>query len=412
MALLAVIFTSLLLAGCGGGSVTGSSTGTFKGTAGGSEGDWTVLVYMNADNDLETFGILNFNQMEAVGSTGHVKIVVQVDRSPGFNTSNDNWTGTRRYLVTKDTIDPSVSTTGIINSTLLEDLGELDMGNPDTLRDFIDWGQTNYPADKYCLVIWNHGSGWRTAPEVTKVTRNVSFDDTSGTSISTNDFAYALAAASPQIDLVAFDASLMQMLEVTYEMRNSARYLVGSEESPPGEGYVYDLWLSRLAASPGMSPAELGAIITDEYVDSYVGQYPVTESVIDLSKVDALAQAADDFAAAVLPHAAVNGAALRTARQEAQSYSYDAFHYKDLLDYAGLVNQLIPNTAVSSAYGQIQSAISSAIIYERHTGESVNRSHGISIYVPTPGDYLTRYESLKFSVDYPNWADLIKSQTE
>jgi len=400
--LIAVLAALAVLAGCGGGRSPGSATGVFKGAG---DGDWTVLVYMNADNDLEPYGIINFNQMEQVGSTARVRIIVQFDRSPGYDSSNGNWTGCRRYLVTKD------SNPDIINSTLLQDMGEVDMGSPDTLRDFVRWGQQNYPASHYCLVIWNHGSGWRMATRLTTTPRNVSFDDTSGTSIRTVDMPYALAAATRPIDLLAFDASLMQMLEIAYEIRGSAVVLTGSEESPPGEGYPYDRWLARLLASPGMDARELGTAISQEYVGYFAEpghQYSVTQSVVDLANIQPVAQAADDLAKAVIPHASTDADALRAARQNAQAYAFDI--YKDLLDYARVVNQLVPDPNISAAYSRLQSALSAAVLFEAHTGASVERGHGLSVYVPAPGDYLTRYENLSFSRDYPNWAAWLKAQ--
>lgn len=403
--LLVILTLPLVIAGCGGSS--GSATDKFKGGTGGGDGDWTVLVFLNADNDLETYGILNMNQMEKVGSTSRMKVVVQMDRSPGYDSSNGNWTTTRRYLITKDN-DPN-----IINSQMLEDMGEVDMGDPATLREFIRWGQENYPATNYCLVIWNHGSGWRSASAYSPmITKDVSFDDTSNTSIKITDLPYALSGATQPIDIIAFDASLMQMLEVAYELRNSARLMVGSEDSPPGDGYVYDRWLSKLAASPGMGATELGTVIAQEYVNSYVGRYPVTQSVVELGNISKVAKAADDFAAAVIPHATSNSAALRTARINAQSYSSDYFNYKDLVDYASMVNQLIPDANISAAYKQLQAAMASAVIYEKHTEDNVARSHGLSVYVPPANNYISRYEAISFSRDYPNWANMLKAQRE
>ena len=69
--------------------------------------------------------------------------------------SNGNWETTRRYYITYDQTYPST-----ITSTPVEDLGELNMGDPQTLYDFIYWSMTNYPADKYFLILWDHGSGW------------------------------------------------------------------------------------------------------------------------------------------------------------------------------------------------------------------------------------------------------------
>ena len=128
--------------------------------------EWTVMVYLDADNNLESVGIDDINEMEMVGSTSEVNIVVQVDRIPysvlassnqGYadDISNGNWTTTRRYYVTQD-FNPI-----LINSPLKIDLGELNMGDPQTLVDFASWAAINYPAKKYLLVIWNHGGGLR-----------------------------------------------------------------------------------------------------------------------------------------------------------------------------------------------------------------------------------------------------------
>ena len=116
---------------------------------------WTYMVYMSADNNLEDEGILNLNQMEAVGSGGGLEIVAQFDRSPDYDTTNGNWTDTRRFYVTQDS-DPA-----IINSQMLQDMGEVDMGRMESLRDFIVWAVGNYTAERYYLDVWGHGGGWR-----------------------------------------------------------------------------------------------------------------------------------------------------------------------------------------------------------------------------------------------------------
>jgi hypothetical protein len=110
-----------------------------------------------------------------------------------------------------------------------------------------------------------------------------------------------------------------------------------------------------------------------------------------------------------------DASALRTARRNAQSYDSDDA-YKDILDYASLVNQLIPDPAISAAYIRLQTALAGVTIYEGHTGSSLSRSHGLSIYVPEPSDYTSyyknNYENLSLSADFPNWASMIKAQTQ
>lgn len=401
--LLLGLIIAIIISGCGG---SGGSVINDDWRGGGET--WTVMVYLNADNDLEPYSILNVNQMERIGSTDKVKIVVQWDRSPGFSIEDGDWTGTRRYLIQRDT-------TNAIASPVLEDMGEQDMGDPQVMKDFINWAQTNYPADKYCLVIWNHGSGWRSVKPTACITsRNISFDDTSGTSIRTTDLPDILRSAIEPIDVVAMDASLMQMLEVAYELKNTAGLLVGSEESPPGDGYVYDKWLGPLVADPQLSPLALAQIITDSYVQSYEKSFAVTESVVDLSKISQVAFALDDFAAALIPYAVSHAAELRAARENAQYYSYDEYMYKDLLDYAKRVEQAIGSASVSSAYSSLVNAMGQAVLYEAHAGNSVENSHGLSIWVPTPTAYTiyrARYSTLKLSQD-TRWDDFLEAQVQ
>jgi len=118
---------------------------------------WTFMVYLSADNDLEQFGIADFNEMETVGSTADVQIIVQFDRSPRYDESNGNWTDTRRYRVVQDLNSTTIS------SPVVQNIGEVNMGDPQSLVDFVQWAKQNYPADHYCLVLWDHGGGWKAA---------------------------------------------------------------------------------------------------------------------------------------------------------------------------------------------------------------------------------------------------------
>jgi len=117
---------------------------------------WTFMVYLDADNNLEAVGIDDFLEMASVGSTADVRIVVQMDRSPlgppdGSRAYGD-WTTARRYLIAKD-MTPDAAP--------IVDMGEVNMGDPQTLIDFVTWGITAFPADHYFLVLWDHGIGWQ-----------------------------------------------------------------------------------------------------------------------------------------------------------------------------------------------------------------------------------------------------------
>ena len=122
-----------------------------------SAADWTFMVYLDGDNDLEIYAVNDFLEMAAVGSDSNVNIVVQFDRihcpDPYYDdTRYDDWTTTKRYLITAGMV-PN-------NANALMDIGEVDMADPTVLADFVEWAIQNYPADNYALILWNHGSGW------------------------------------------------------------------------------------------------------------------------------------------------------------------------------------------------------------------------------------------------------------
>ncbi|HEY3416743.1 MAG TPA: clostripain-related cysteine peptidase [Armatimonadota bacterium] len=349
-----------------------SSSGTLTPAA----RKWTIMVYMNADNNLEQYGIENMNQMESVPDNDQVAVLVQFDRSPAYDTSNGNWVGAKRFLVRHD----NDMTT--INSTLLDDLGSTDMGVPSTLSDFIAWGEQLYPAEHYMVVLWDHGSGWRASSVVTGFTRGISYDDSSGHYLRTTDLPGGLTASSP-IDIVAMDACLMQMMEVDYQIRNQCRYVVASEEDVPGDGYPYQTWLADLAANPSMTPAAFADAIAHDTVNYYASSASyVVHSVVDTGQLEGVASALDQFASAMIAAAGASPAGFATARSTAESYAdYD---FKDIIDYANKVKANVTDATVRSTANSLISAVQGAVV-SNYTSRS--NSHGLSIYVPTAASY-------------------------
>lgn len=382
----------MLLAGCGGDDAPPSIP---RGVA-----DWTFLVYMDADNDLEQFGTLNMNQMETVGSTERVAFAVQFDRIPGGDTSNGDWTGALRFVVQPDN-NPSR-----ITSPVLQNLGEVDMADPASLRDFLTWGVVNFPAERTALVLWNHGSGWRQ-----RAGRGVIFDDTSGTFMDMLDLEAGLTAPTVGLDLIAFDASLMGMLEVAYQIRGRAPLINASEESPPGTGYPYDTIASRLVANPAMTPEELGRVIVAEHILRYPNQ-PVTQSLLVTAALPEFAAKVDAFALALLDALPAHHAQIEQARQATQAYKLP--YYRDLFDFAAKVRERVPDPAVQAAAAAVMQGLTNGgpVIADRHQGLEVAGSHGLSIYLPGPGQLSAGYANLAFTRDFPNWSRFITRLVE
>ena len=354
--------------------------------------EWTVMVYLDSDNNLESAGIDDINEMEIVGSSADVNIVIQVDRIPDYDTSNSNWTTTRRYYITQDN-DPY-----IINSQLISDLGELNMGNPQTLIDFASWAVSNYPAKKYLLVIWNHGGGFRSPAYTTK---DIAWDDTDGEDkITMPELEYALSAISVQIgeniDIVGMDACYMAMAEVAYQVKDYADILVTSEESEPFGGWPYDAILAQLAANPTMSSTQLAADIVEKYIYSYPYD-DVTQSAIDLSYTDTLADQLSNMALAIMNDTLTPANNYINAANSSQYYGDSDFI--DLYDFCNNIYVYSNNINVKNIASSIQQTLLNAVINSDYNGESLSGSKGLSIYFPWYYGYSGYYNNTNFAQD-------------
>jgi len=377
------------------------------GTASDYEVDWLFMVYLDADNNLESAGIDDLNEMEVVGSTDSVKIVVQMDRAErgswGDDTTNGNWTDAKRFYVTQDT------DTRTINSPVIADLGEVNMGDPATLQSFIEWSIANYPAQHYALVLWDHGSGWRERNAT--ALKSICSDEQAGDELTMTELRSALAAAysntGEMLNIIGFDACLMQMVEVAYQVMPYADIAVGSEEAEPGDGWDYEASLTALTANPAMTPAELATQIVNDYINSYDPSLGITQSAVRLGLIDELATAIDSFAQA-MTSATGDWSAIGTARSQAQEYFYD--YYIDLYHFAQLVNQDASiSQAVRDAASAVMTAVDNAVIAEGHTA-SVANSNGLSIYYPeTVTDYSSDYETFVVFTTDTQWDDFLSA---
>ena len=398
--LIFVLVLVLITTGCGGGVTPPIS----------NLPEWTIMVYLDSDNNLEMAGIDDINEMEMVGSTSEVNIVVQVDRIPysvlaanneGYldDISNNNWTTTRRYYITQD-FDLVQ-----INSLLIGDLGELNMGDSQTLIDFTNWAVTNYPAKKYLLVIWNHGGGFR-SPALAK---DIAWDDTSGgDKITMSELEYALSAISIQmgknVDIVGMDACMMAMTEVAYQIKNYTDILVTSEESVPNDGWPYDTILSQLVSNPTMSPAQLAYNIVDNYINSYTSYDNATHSAIDLSYINTLADQLSNLATAIISDSITPLNNYILASNSCQYY-YDA-DFIDLYDFCNKILIYSNNTNVQNIAVTIQqSLLNYTILRNGYIGSNVNGSRGLSIYFPYTY-YDTYYNNTNFAQD-TQWDEML-----
>ena len=251
-------------------SQNGNSDNTSEGNNGTSDNVSRTFMTYISDSDLEYFAIEDMIEMERVGSTDNVNIVVQIDRWDGYDKpdwnddSNGDWETAKRYLITKENKGDHV-----IGSTAVEDLGEINTGDPDELVEFVQWAQTNYPAEHYALNIWNHGSG------ATGVAYEQSCPDycwyygNEADKLELSEIDYALNQITNngenKLDIVGFDACLMSTIEVVEVVAPYSNLMIGSEILEPGDGWDYS-FLQLIVDNPATTPEQLGAKIVDTFV--------------------------------------------------------------------------------------------------------------------------------------------------
>jgi Clostripain family len=414
---------------------------------------WTVLVYLAGDNSLDAAAVSDLNEMKRVGSTSVVTLVAQIDRSGSI--------GATRYLLRKGTP---------LAKDIVKSLGETNTGDPAVLEAFAYWAIANYPADHYLLVIWNHGAGWDdsnlykgdyfggvpppvvrrgiviknskrrgakarpvrmgTVRAVSKrarralfgstvrsmiMSRAIAFDDQAKDFLDNMELKHLLTRIrrklKRKIDIVGFDACLMSMIEVSYQIKDAVQVTCGSEEEEPNEGWPYNSILKALAAKPTMTPDDLATTIVDKYMASYQTGDDVTFSATALTAVPALAAAIGSLGKALLNALTTRSKlnAIVGARAQVQEYSAPYDEYCDLADLCDLLPQHVADSAIRKACDNVRKALRSAVLATGAKGSRVAHSNGISIYFPK-NQVCPLYVNLDFA-KANSWAAFISRYT-
>ncbi|MBU2574328.1 MAG: hypothetical protein KKH28_09665 [Elusimicrobia bacterium] len=357
--------------------------------------EWTVMVFVNAKNNLERFGLKDVNEMEMIGSTGEVNIVVELGRITGYDTSDGDWKGSRRYLIEKD------ASTSKVTSPVLMEIAKSDMGDWKHFVEFTKWAQEKFPAKNYMLIVWNHGNGWSKDIRF-ESNKGISYDSETGNHMSTPQLAQALAQIG-KIQILGMDACLMQMIEVGYEIRDYAEYIVASEETEPADGYTYNTFLGPLVAKPGMTPKEFSKVTVDSYVNHYQSTgRGATQSSINAQALDKFTKLLDDWTTEVINANEI--ALVKDAKSKAQSFylkaNKDIHHFIKLVT-AGTQNQ----AALERGKAMLNFMDTEVVVHNRKYGAKYANAYGLAVYLPD--SYSTNYDTLQWAND-SKWDDFIK----
>jgi hypothetical protein len=331
---------------------------------------WTIMVYMDADNNLDLAGLDDLFEMQMVGSSEDVNVVVLFDRwgeACGFN-------GTILLHIEKNT-----------NTTIWGEWSseyELNMGDPETLKWFINFTIEQYPAEKYALILWDHGGNWE----------GICWDWTNDDYLTIEEVKMAiLESRVDHIDLLGFDACLMASIEVAYTMGLTSKIdvMVASEEFIPWDGWPYDLILNGLTENPEWSTKDLSVHIVDNYIASYSHgtqgfAWYATLSAINLTEIDALAHQMADLTTTILADFNKYKSAVTGAKNSAERYWFGFWHqgaYIDLCQFILVLGKI--NDKLTPYTAPILKKWDDIVIHAGACdGPHARSANGITIYFP------------------------------
>ena len=349
--------------------------------------EWTFLVYLNGDNNLNSYGDKDVAEMMKVGSTDQVNIVVLRD----FGKKQTS----KLLYVNKG------STT-----TAVDYKKNVDTGDYRTLIDFFKYSSKNYPAKHYAVVIWDHGNGWMDLADET--TRGISYDDSSGNHISTTQLGLALNEMKSlndgnNIDILGMDACLMAMAEVIYEVKGTVDYLVGSEETEPGNGWDYVGALAPLTANNLMDPRDFSINLVNAYVDSYPSN-SVTQSSVDVAEFSKVVDKVNSFVTYSQNVYEDNKSYFQDSLKLAQSFSESS--YKDFGHFLSLLSDRVTDQTLRDYTLDLKNSLESSVVISRNT--YFDKSTGISVWLPQDMYNMNSYKKLMWSKE-TSWASFIET---
>ncbi|MBN2695100.1 hypothetical protein JXR93_10580 [bacterium] len=362
--------------------------------------EWTIMVFVNGDNDLDSYAFEDLNEMEEVGSNDFMNIIVQYDRYSSYGDAN--WSTARRYYVTQDDDMSSIS------STLIQDIGEVDSGDKQSVVNFVQWAVNAYPAEKYALVLWDHGSGWdkKKKGALSNRLKGISHDETSGSSISVvnGDLEYILSKTvefiGKPLDVLGMDACLMSMWEVHYVSAPYAHYFAGSEETEAGYGWLYNSWFQNFV--DGEHTAEN---LCRQVSVSSIGSVGDTLSCVNLQNLTTLTTALNNFATKFSRENSIDGEILEASDEVVRMYTRE---HADLYDFFQKLNNKVDDSEITTYINPILRSIQNFVV-ENNTSSSFSAAKGVAIYLPIGTNYYfdSSYNQGKWSVD-TSWNEFIQ----
>jgi hypothetical protein len=406
---------------------------------------YTILFYLNGDNDLTHEVLYALDMLETVGSSDTMNLIALVDgRSGSGQVYGDIWNGSRLVYVIRD------DRIGNISSMVLKDLGEANLGAPETLESFIREG-LEFQAERYIFCTFSHGRGIIDTKKFTMPGPHkslaISVDDTDGALLTLPEFRSAIerGLGGKKFDAMVFFSCLTNMVEVGYELKGLTDYVIGSQDeirivnNPPGRfqirGIKFEEPLKAILANPDLPIVDFGKITIDTFIEQYANalnlkddggraytcRYPASMALVASRSLERLAIHLDDFSAYIRQRLQSPDSATpllkeihHTLSRTQRFASFLNLEYYDAQDFLSRLGTRTRDERLRAMCLEIAEFVKNeVVVYEKHTEDC--SSNGISIYL---SNYLVpenifqahqaMYRNSMFSRD-TSWDEMIES---
>lgn len=372
--------------------------------------DWTLLFYicgadLESDSSQGGYATSDINEIlsKRTSQPDSVNIVVETGGAKSWKTSYISSNKLERFEIN------STSSQMIKKQTL----ANASMGKAETLQSFLEWGLSEYPAERYGLFMWNHGGA------MDGCCFDENYDDDS---LFADEVDQAVTAAKTTVgingnlEFIAYDACLMAVQDVAEWNSHNFNYMICSQESEYGGGYDYDAWLPTLYNNPSsVNTVTLLSKIGDTFMDYYEKQscYDQTQSVLDLSKMAAYKEAWEDMSQSLSSMMTSSlwstfSSLVNKAKKYGKSDTsgYNNGYTFDVFDAKGALTYVKGNANFSSLSGKIDTVISlldELVVYERH-GSQMSGSNGLCMFCPISGYNQKTTMTYQGTTYYPNYS--------
>ena len=343
--------------------------------------DYTILIYMiGSDLEFKQYSATeDILEMLEIGSNSDVNIIIETGGSKSSMKDDKrfiDFTTVQRHKILKD------------RHQTLEDLGKQNMATSNTLSEFLIWGVSEFPAEKYVAILWDHGSGINgfgadsnfNNDILTPVELAKAFKDTKDSTLT-------------NFEIIGFDACNMASIEVADTIQSFGNYLVASQELVPPAGWDYSAFLTSLLKNPSQDGLVLGKNIADSFQKyyevnareiGYDAYLRTTISLIDLHQISDLVNSMNDLARYLNHSISDLNSSKSFARLIDSTDGYGKgptgqFNLVDIHDLSSNIMKKSPDS--SDIIDRIHKMLRNTVVYKIN-GESKPNANGLSIYLP------------------------------